>query len=317
MNSHDTSGSAPPPGIPTHVSSPVAPAPPGRRNPGRFTLLAVALVAVVGTIVVLTLIAGEDEKGTPLSPIAQAAERTAKFPGARIAMRGIAEYPGTGMRMTMTGGGVFNGESNRARIEVVAHMDGAPPGVQDFELVMLGEGLTMYMSSPLFTAELPDGKAWMKVEVGSDELEEAQALGQGDPRQQLDALRAVSGDVATIGRERVRGASTVHYAATLDYRRYADLLREEGLDEAAEEIERATEATGATMPVEVWIDEQGRVRRFDQVTAMESPGLPESDLRMSIEIYDFGIKPEIYLPPDDQVFDATELAEQALEEAGS
>jgi hypothetical protein len=300
--------------MPTRVSSPVAADP---RRPGRFALLGVALAAVVATIVVLTLITGGEETGTPLSPIAQAAERTANYPGARMAMRGIAEYPDSGMRMTMTGGGVFNGESNRARIELAAHMDGAPPGFQDFELVMVGEGMTMYMSSPLFTGELPDGKAWMKVEVGSEELEEAQALGQGDPRQQLDALRAVSGDVATVGQERVRGASTVHYTATLDYRRYADLLRDEGLDEAAEEIEQATEVTGDTMPVEVWIDEQGRVRRFDQVVSMASPGVPESHLRMSVEIYDFGIRPQIELPPEDHVFDATELAEQALEEAGA
>ena len=67
--------------------------------------------------------------------------------------------------------------------------------------------------------------------------------------------------------------------------------------------------------VDVWIDRKDLVRRMEMTIPFAIPGQPASQLTMSFEIYDFGAAPRIEVPPADDVFDATELTEQALEAA--
>ena len=290
------------------VEAPTAPRP---QRPSRLILLGVGIAAVLATAMALTLVGGDSEN--PVSPIARAAERTAAYPGARFSFEGWAAYPELGAEMTMSGGGEFNGEEDRARVSVDASMSGAPVALPDLSTTVVMDGLTMYMSSPAFGSQLPDGASWIKVSPG-EEMEEAAALGQGNPADELDALRAVSSDITEVGPERVRGVVTTHYEGTLDHQLHADLLREEGLDEAADEIEEVAEETGSMTPVDVWVDAKHRIRRLDMATGMPSePQLGSAEMHMTMEIYDFGIKPRIDLPAAGDVFDASELGETFFE----
>jgi hypothetical protein len=270
----------------------------------------VGVTVVTAAFLMLTVIDLGGRGPTPLNPIATAAERTAGYAGVRTSIRATADYPEVAARLTMSGNGAYNGRTERSRFEITGHIEGGPPGVPEIEMVGVSEGLTDYLSSPLLTPALPDGKTWMKVSLG-EEFEQS-SLAQTDPSRQLDALRAVSDGFRTVGPESVRDVLTTHYTATLDFGRYADILRDEGLDEAAEQVEAEAELIG-DVPVSVWIDKGERVRRFDMTLPMESPGMPRTELAMSFEMYDFGVHPRIDLPPADAVVDATELTEQHLD----
>ncbi len=296
----------PPPDQPVQRASPAPP--PARPDRNRLKLLIAGAVAVTAGFVAYTLFLGPDEGPEGLNPIAQAAERTAAIPGSRMSMTADASFPQLGARMVMSGSGVTNGRTDRGRIEMNGHYEGGPAQLPDFSMVGVNEGYTMYMSSSLFSAALPAGKSWIKLESTSEEIEQA-SFSNVDPTQQLDSLRGVTDDFTTVGPERVRGVVTTHYQATIDYRLYADALREEGLDDAAEQVESTLDGIESS-PVDVWIDDEQRIRRMDLSIAMpEGAG----EMTVSLEVYDFGISPRIDLPSASEVIDAQELAGGLLE----
>jgi len=102
---------------------------------------------------------------------------------------------------------------------------------------------------------------------------DAEALGsQVSPQQLLTTLRAASQETRRVGEDDVRGVETVHYRLDIDCEK-AEFLGCEGIS-----------------PAEVWIDEDGLVRRIlvDGAT---------------IEFYDFGVAVDIEPPPADEVED--------------
>ena len=62
--------------------------------------------------------------------------------------------------------------------------------------------------------------------------------------EQLRMLRAVSGEVSDEGHEQVAGTDTTHYSATVDLRRYPDVMPEEQREAARMGVERLIEMTG-------------------------------------------------------------------------
>lgn len=122
-----------------------------------------------------------------------------------------------------------------------------------------------------------DGAVWLKTE----DSPEGAALRSLTHRlaastQSLEYLRSVAEDVTEVGIEEVRGVSTVHHQGSVR-------LTELG---AAPEFER--------FPVEVWVDEDGRTRRF----SYHPIGSQETSVW---EFYDFGVPVELTPPPVDQV----------------
>ena len=66
------------------------------------------------------------------------------------------------------------------------------------------------------------------------------------------------------------------------------------------------------MPVDVWIDEEGLLRRM--TFRMESSTAASGDfaMEMTMEIPDYGIDVELPIPPADEVTDLTDLTHQTL-----
>jgi hypothetical protein len=135
-------------------------------------------------------------------------------------------------------------------------------------------------------------------------------VGQHDPSQQLDLLRGVSDDVREVGTSEIRGAEVRQYAITIDPTRLAQesgVVVEGGLTQAA------LNATGP-VPAEVFVDEDGRVRRLAVAISVSgadmaaSPEMQEAlgdiladprfaemmrdrktEMELSIEYFDFGV----------------------------
>jgi hypothetical protein len=163
------------------------------------------------------------------------------------------------------------------------------------------DGLVVYMSSPLFAGQLPNGAHWMRVDyaqLGGDEAD-LRASNSMDGRQVLEQLDAISGVTQTVGLEKVRGTTTTHYRATLD----PDKL---GAGAAAD-------ATGGV--ADIWIDQKGLVRRVDMQIWVALPGSAPMQMSMSVEYFAFGINPNIAIPAASDAADITQISQAAAAQA--
>jgi hypothetical protein len=161
---------------------------------------------------------------------------------------------------------------------------------------VVSDDLTMYVRSDLLGAAL-GGKEWMKIDMkramssmGLD-LGGSGQFGQS-ASEQLRMLRTVSGDVSEKGHERVAGTETTHYSATVDLRRYPDVMPEDQRDAARQGVERLIELTGQSeFPMDVWIDGDERVRRM---TWKQSIRQGPVDMKMDVtaEYVRFGVQME-------------------------
>lgn len=279
----------------------------------RVWLIAGVLGLLLLALVALLVLDGGDGEPPGLTSLAQAAERTAEYPGARMTIEGSFEVSGQAAAFTMSGEGVYNGKTGLSRITMGAENAQIPGG--SFELEQVAEQrpgtMVMYMRSESF-GQLPGGAEWMMLDLS----EQAAAAQSFDPRDQLKMLRS-SKDFERLGSGRVRGVATTHYRAVVDQGDEAERLRDEGHDAAADTLEQVIELNDGvdTMPVEAWVDRGRTIRRLRMEVPFAMGMAPRgSAMLMTMEMYDFGIEPHISLPPESEVFDATEVAEQGLDQ---
>ena len=246
-----------------------------------------------------------------VDPVAQAASRTAATGSSRVEL--TMNMRVAGQSVAMSGAGAF--------------AYGAPRGFLTFELSMpeLGEvtmelrmvGSKLYMRMPAqFRQALPSGKEWMGIDLAQS-LEQA-GLGsldftrQQDPAQMLRYLRAASSDVTEAGYDEVRGIQTTRYVGHLDLHKALEAgLDELGVSDAEREqarkgMQAMLDQVGSTkVPFEVFIDEQGLLRRLTMTMSMT---IENERLEMSMEMdyFDFGVRVEVPAPPAASVYDATQ-----------
>ena len=255
------------------------------------------------------------------SLIATAVQNTEDAGGAELVFEMEMELPGFSEPVVMTGNGVEDAGAQRGQLTFdmsgLADLPGAGAICADgCDLDVVADGSSVYMRSKLFATGF-GGKEWMKLNL------ERLGAGMGIPiatpemappsaSEQLRMLRAVSGDVTEHGREQVRGADTTHYSATVDLRRTVESLPEPQREAALRGVEKLIAASGQSeMPIDVWIDDDERVRRFEMEQTMEQSGI-RAKMHMTMEYVRFGVPVEIDVPDDDEVFDATDIALQQL-----
>jgi hypothetical protein len=233
--------------------------------------------------------------------VLQAAAKTKAAKSARISFTG--ELTGGPASGTISGDGAFAGRQGRLSMDLSGLGGGQVTGRMD----LVFDGLLFYIKfPPALSQRLPAGKTWVKFDLAKlgerqgIDFEELLQLGGSDPRQSLDLMRAASPDFAAVGDEEVRGVETTHYRGTVDLERLAERLS----GKAGQSYRRIIELTGqSSVPVEVWIGEDGLTRRlrYEQKlgtgTAME----------LTEEFYDFGVEVDVSPPPATEVVDLTQL----------
>ena len=222
-----------------------------------------------------------------IDPVAEAATKTGQE-SAEIRLSGNA------MSIPISGQGVIDPANKKARIT----MEMAMPGMGRMQIEEVLDGLTMYMKLDGLGDRLPGGKPWIKLDLeklGDAAGLDMQALMQGsggDPTQYLQYLEAVK-DSKQMGTERVNGVETTHWRATVDVGKLSkDLAKQAGVD---------------TIPVDAWIDGDGRVRR--QVMAWSQQ---QGSMAITVDFVRFGVPVEVTAPPAAQVTDMSALAGAAL-----
>jgi len=275
-------------------------------------VLVVALLAGCG---------GGDEASQDV--LVDAASKTTKAGSARIVFTGSSQA-GLPQPLEIRGEGIVDNSERVGRLEFdFRSLAGSLPpesGIDREDLTgeVIFEGFVFYMRFPLLSRLLQGGQEWVKFDV--EEIGKAQGLdlsqftqfGQADPSQALQYLRAVSGEVEDKGTEDVRGVSTTHYEAKVDLRRFPDVLPDDQREAAEKSVDTLIEQLGgeSELPMEVWIDDDGLIRRQRFDFAYEAEGGREFSFRYDIELYDFGVKVDVEPPPEEDTADLGDLIAQ-------
>ena len=146
-----------------------------------------------------------------VDPVAQAADTTAKAGSEHVEFLGVSTVQGQKIRMT--GSGDFRNDPQLGRM-TLRFTGGTTTG----EITEVMKGWRIYMTSPLFARQLPQGKTWMSLDLqkaGKAAGIDFSSLSAQTPGQTLEQLKA-SGDVTKVGTETLDGVETTHYTATLD-----------------------------------------------------------------------------------------------------
>ncbi|HET8565043.1 MAG TPA: hypothetical protein VFL77_01085 [Solirubrobacterales bacterium] len=259
-------------------------------------------------VVVNSLLNGGTESPFNPNPVAAAAERTAEVPGMRMRLTMRMETESS-PPVTVTGKGVYNGESNLAEISY----EGATPQGQrlTFDAILGDEG--WFFRYPQLAAKMPEGKEWLKLE-GFPGQKDLSAPGVASPDESLGMLRG-AGAVERLGQARIGPATTTRYRVTQTPAEIAQVLRSEGKDELAEALESASSQLIGPIHSEVFIGGDGMMRRMRMRSTSLADG-KQVTTEMRMDFSDFGIKPDIQVPDDSRVYDLTPLLEEKLEGLG-
>ncbi len=281
-----------------------------------------SLAALVLVLVAVAALVGCGSDVPSAEGIAKAADATASKGGAKVSLQQTFAPPGS-ESLSMSGGGVIDSQKRTGHLEL--RISGGPglasttdPGSLTQELII--DRFTIYMRSPLLRAALPSARHWIKLDLqklgraAGIDLSVLAQTGQ-DPSQSLQLLKALGGDVDKVAREDVRGVGTTHYKVTVDLRKYPSTVPAGSRAAAKATIDKTIELTGMrTVPVDVWIDRDNLVRRFQQRLTFELDGR-RMPITQRFELYDFGTKVDVTPPPARLVKDLTGVAASGL--AGS
>jgi hypothetical protein len=261
-----------------------------------------ATVAAIVTVSIMT-IAGCGHSERSASAIVSAAQsKTEAAKTARVSFKVSAQG------QTVETNGIADLTSNDATFSMKLAGVGTIQAIQD--------GSTLYEKLRFGTARI--SKPWIKFDIaaGMHNLTgvDAQYFAQNmstEPAAVLDYLRGVSRDIHEVGSETLRGVATTQYRGTVDL-----TLASSGSTNATRKqgLQQLMKLLGvSTFPVDVWIDNDGRLRQLRYSLDMAkfktstSTGTKLSGTASyAFEFYDFGVafsKPA--LPKPEQVQDIT------------
>ncbi len=293
-------------------------------------------------LAVLALVAagcgGSSSPTAGLEPIsfeqlAQSASTSADATSGRFSFDLSLTFPGGDEPFAFSGEGAFDEASGRASFAVdmssfakllggfVAGLGGAnTSGLPDFDdpagwrIDVVQDGTVGYVRFPALDGQLPAGKTWIRGDADSAsasgfDFGELEQFAKSDPRDVLGALRAVTSEVETVGSEQLRGVETTHYRATVDPAELAKLTSGKDRTGTQSLVDRlSTQAGVGPVPVDVWLDAAGLVRKLSlSVEATEPSTSRSSEVSMSFELWDYGRAVDIELPPVSQVVEASTL----------
>jgi len=279
--------------------------------------------------------AGAVATGEPISfqELADSATSSAGATSGRFGFSMELSMPGVDTPFELSGEGAFDVASERASFTIdmssfasllgglfagMAGPDAAnAPDFDDpnaWKIEAVQDGTVSYVRFPALDDQLPSGKSWIRTDTRSTagqglDFTQFEQFTSNDPRKMLEFLNAVSGEIETVGTEELRGVETTHYRATIDPLAYEKLAPPDKREELRSLIEQMAAQSGiGKIPVDVWVDGSGLVRKLTMAFSATQPGTAgTAEASMTFEIYDYGQDIEIEVPPASAVVDASVL----------
>ena len=280
----------------------------------------------IGTVLAGLILAGcadpgaLDRTATPEDALARvqgAAAKVTEARSARLSMTAKTTFAGEQVpASTATTQGVYDYAAHKGQLDTTIKAAGIPFRVTQRTLVI---GSTVYIRTP----DAPEGqdspagvppipeehhKPWAKLELpkelaGGNSLDPGLPVpgdAGGDPTQALSYLKSATSKVERVGAEQVRGIPTTRYAVVFDAAKAAS----QGPAELRGLVE--DEELAFPKPADVWIDEQGRLRKVQYAMTLKMPkeeGAPATTMTVeaTLELYDFGVTVNVTPPPSNQV----------------
>jgi hypothetical protein len=228
---------------------------------------------------------------TPVAYVKQAAHKSAQAPSEHVDLSATATLQGN--PFSLKGAGDFDNVKKSGQMTVHANVQGI-----DMQIDEVLDGTTIYLKSPLFSAALPAGKDWMKLDlekVGKAEgVDLSQLMGQ-DPAESFAQLQA-SGNVTKVGDETIDGVDTTHYRGKVDVSKLPQAAKIKALQNAK------------YGPYDVWIGkDDGYVRRVKT-----SYSIAQQAFGMTMNFSDFGKDVSVTPPAASETVDGTNKSLQGL-----
>lgn len=179
---------------------------------------------------------------------------------------------------------------------------------------ILYTGGVVYEKLPTALTSKLGGKPWLKIDLNKvaqskygASLQQLTANTPHDPADTLAYLRGASSKVTKAGTATIGGTATTHYKVTLDLDKAAKTPAEK---QAIAKV--ATQLGTHSLPADVWIDKQGRLRKMtitEKITPPKASGSATSTgpvtLHLTETVSDFGVPVHVVVPPAAQTTDLT------------
>jgi hypothetical protein len=235
--------------------------------------------------------AGESAGGRQQSTqaVRGAYDKTAEADSAKMTMK--VKAGAEGKSITSDGEGAIDFEDGDSTMTITAGGRAVEQRVVD---------RVLYQKVP---GQQKDGKPWMKIDLSKVARQQGADPGQiGDPARSAAYAKAINDDdVSRSGSEKVAGVGTVRYDVSVDVSRLPG-------------GERLRDQVGRTLPMRLWLDDDGRIRRqqIDMTVKAPASGASVAPRQITIstvmEFTDFGTDVEAEAPPAGQVADVTNQA---------
>jgi hypothetical protein len=199
----------------------------------------------------------------------------------------------------------------------------------------LPDGLEMRIIDGVAYMKLPAGLAglfgggsggdkWISVSAPAGSNSGANpfgGVGRSDPASVLSGLERISNDVKDVGTEMVRGVETTHYHATLDLKKSISRIDSGELPPGLRDKADALLGNAPAIPVDVFVDSDGRVRRIATTVDLGSVAAGVSGvsgasglgdlptMHVTVDFYDFGAPVNVVAPPADQIVEMPKLGD--------
>jgi hypothetical protein len=230
---------------------------------------------------------------SPVAFVKGAAHKTAQAPSEHITLQGTTKV--SGQAIGLSGQGDFDNAKKLGSVHATFTAGGLNGAIDE-----VVSGTTIYLKSPLFSAALPAGKTWLKLDLqkfGQSQGIDLSALTSQNPADALDQL-ARTGSVTEVGDETIKGADTTHYRAHIDPAKVPQGKKLQAL------------ANAKYGPVDIWIGkDDGYVHRMRTSYSVKPTGTAAAQsVAFTMDFSDFGKMVDVSLPPASSTVDATKAA---------
>jgi hypothetical protein len=225
-------------------------------------------VVIAALVVGAIAVAGNSSKAFPTTVVlSQAAARTTSSGTAHVGVSATATLDGN-TTTVLTGDGATDFGAHRSTLTLRV-------GTKSEQLRSLNN--VVYLS--LTGATLPRGAHWLSISPADVNVhpQAAAAFSSNDPSTGLQFLSAVDGNPRLAGHETLDGADVAHYVFTLNLEqsfeqttKAAEALKSSSVGRALDALRSLADLS--KVPGEAWLDNEGRVRKFDITIAVETDG---------------------------------------------
>ncbi|MFI5972037.1 hypothetical protein [Streptomyces sp. NPDC051452] len=244
----------------------------------------------------------------PARAVQDAYDRTVAAGGARMAVS--TKVVADGQALTAHGSGVADLERGTSRITLTSQGTTVEQRVVD--------GVVYQKPSGKDGGTVPDGKTWTKIDLARLAKRGSAGRSQvGDPAEPVRYLKGVgSGSVTRLGTRTLDGTRTTGYRVLVPVSALTS-------GNAAQEQELRHQLGKAALPVDLWLDERGRLRQESLRLTLHplrqrTPGQQNAQVTSTtvLRLYDYGTKARVSAPPAGDTADVTDRMTRSGTDAG-